>query len=136
MRYLLALTLLCLLAACQSGPPPEPEGPTLGPLPILPGAIALDEAPGIALAQVAQVHRQTIRESEDRYFHDPRGLVETIDAYDTALAALSWRLVDVLEFGDGGFVRRYHRGQERAILAFHPADDGGTDFFLMAGTLP
>jgi hypothetical protein len=58
-----------------------------------------------------------------------------MEAYQTALYSLGWNLVDVLEFGDGGWVRRYHRDNERAVLAFHNHEGGGTEFMLLYGTV-
>ncbi len=134
--FLLPLFLLVLLlAACNSGPPPEPEGPTIGDLPVIPNAAELPEDQLLlALSQIAQVHRGTVQNPTIAFFTVDQPLIDTIDYYQTELDRFGWSLVDVLEFGNGGFVRRYHRGEQRAILAFHP-NDNSTDFMLLQGTI-
>jgi hypothetical protein len=121
-----------MLVGCQS-PPPAPEGPTVGDVPIIAGAEPLDpDALPMSLLSITQVHRETVDDEDVGHFRVGGELVDTIEWYDDELRRLEWRLVDVLEFGDGGFVRRYHRGPQRVIVAFEPEGEG-TQFMLMEG---
>ncbi|MGH2544985.1 MAG: hypothetical protein ACRDIB_19505 [Ardenticatenaceae bacterium] len=121
-----------LLVACQSGPP-EPVGATVGDIPIIEGAEPLDpDTLPMSLIAITQVHSETVDDEAVGHFRVEMPLLDTIEWYDDELERFEWRLVDVLEFGDGGFVRRYHRGQQRVIVAFEPEDDY-TRFLLMQG---
>ncbi len=133
---LLSLLLCLLLVACQSGPPATPEGPTVGDIPVLAGAEPLE--PGAlpaGLVAVTQAHRVTIDNPLAAHFRVELPLIDTIDFYHTELRRFDWTLIDVLEFGDGGFLRRYHRDAQRAIVAFHPRGETTTDFLLMQGEI-
>jgi hypothetical protein len=130
----LLLVALCLVA-CNEGPLPEPEGPTVADLPIMPDASELEEDNlSLALSQISQAHRGTVQNSTIGYFQVDQPLIDTIDYYHTELDRFGWTLIDVLEFGNGGFVRRYHKQEQRAILAFHPEGDA-TDFMLLQGAI-
>lgn len=136
--FILLLTLLCLLlSTCQQAPPSDPEGATLGNIPIIAGATELDatEIP-IALRFIEQAHKETVNDVMKKHFHVEKELIDTIEWYDDEFQRYDWTLIDVLQFGDGGFLRRYYRNQLRAIVAFHPAESGeSTDFMLMQGNL-
>ena len=137
--FILLLTLLCLLlSTCQQAPIPDPEGATIGNIPIVADATELDPTQiPIALRFIEQAHKETINNVEKNHFHVEKEFIDTIQWYDDEFQRYGWKLVDVLEFGDGGFLRRYYRKQQRAIVAFHPAEEGnGTDFMLMQGDLP
>lgn len=132
---LVLLSLALCLTACNEGPPPEPEGPTVADIPIIPDASALEENNlSLAISQVSQAHRGTVQNSTIGYFQVDLPLIDTISYYHTELDRFGWSLVDVLKFGNGGFVRRYHRQEQRAILAFHPEDEA-TDFMLLQGAI-
>lgn len=136
-RFLPALLLALLLAglvACSQDEPPVPEGPTVGALPVMAGAAPLGEEVPLSMRVMMQVHRETIQQPLIELFHSEEEIIEVMDWYDKQLRALDWSLVDVLQFGDGGYVRRYYRGQQRAILAFLPAGEG-SDFMLMQGEI-
>lgn len=134
---LLLLLILLFLTACTAGETAGAyEGNKFGNLPLLEGSVAAQEAvTGVALRQVRLAHAGTVQQPHSAYFTMEQPLVETIDRYDTAMQQLDWNLVDVLEFGDGGFLRRYHNGDERAILAFHPQGEARTEFLLLYGTV-
>jgi hypothetical protein len=132
------LTLLgVLLLACTPSAPLTPEGPVFGELPLIAEAEELgrDTLPN-ALLTIGQVHGSTVDDPLIGYFQVDQPLLDTMEYYDGELRRLQWKLVDVLQFGDGGSVRRYHRGQQRAILAFHPRGDVTTDFMLLQGIIP
>ena len=132
---LLILLLSLLLCACQQAPPPDPEGPTVGNIPIIQGASEFgDRELPISLRFVEQAHKETIKSPLIDHFHVEKEFIDTIQWYDDEFKRYGWKLIDVLEFGDGGFLRRYYRGQQRAIVAFHPAENG-TDFMLMQGDI-
>jgi hypothetical protein len=134
---LLLILLSLLLSACTQEAPPNPAGPTIANLPIIEGALELtDEELPLGLRYVEQAHKETVRMPEIDQFHVEKEFIDTIEWYDDQLQDFEWKLIDVLEFGDGGFLRRYYRGQQRAIVAFHPADEGeATDFMLMQGDI-
>jgi hypothetical protein len=130
------ILLLFLLVACQSGPPPAPEGPTMGDIPVISGAQSLErEGLPRGLVAVTQVHQETVRDPLIEHYQVEEPLLDTIEYYDKELRRLQWTLIDVLQFGDGGNLRRYHRGTQRAIVAFHPRGDTNTAFLLMQGTV-
>jgi hypothetical protein len=134
--FLYLILLLFLLLACQTGPPPVPEGPTMGDIPIISGAEALErEALPRGLVAVTQVHQETVQNPLIEHYQVEEPLLDTIEYYDKELRRLQWTLIDVLQFGDGGNLRRYHRGAQRAIVAFHPRGDTNTAFLLMQGTI-
>ena len=137
--FILFLTLLCLLlSTCQQAPPPDPEENTVGNIPIIASATELGptEIP-IALRFIEQAHKETIDKVVKSHFHVDKEFIDTIEWYDDEFQRYGWKLIDVLEFGDGGFLRRYYRNQQRAIVAFHPGEDeNSTDFMLMQGELP
>lgn len=136
--FILLLTLLCLfLSTCQQAPPPDPEGETIGHIPIIADATKLDltQIPR-ALRFIEQAHKETVNEQMISHFHVEKELIDTIEWYDDEFQRYEWKLIDVLQFGDGGYLRRYYRKELRAIVAFHPGeDDKGTDFMLMEGIL-
>lgn len=134
---LLLILLSLLLAACTQQAPPNPAGATIANLPLIEGATELtDEALPIGLRYVAQAHKETVTMPEIGNFHVEKEFIDTIEWYDDQLQDFEWKLIDVLEFGDGGFLRRYYRGEQRAIVAFHPANEGqATDFMLMQGDI-
>ncbi|MBA3534735.1 MAG: hypothetical protein H0T73_22715 [Ardenticatenales bacterium] len=138
-RYTIFLLILLTtwLLACTPRAPANPEGPTLGNIPLIPNAtgLARDTMPN-ALLTIGQVHRETIDEDLIGYFQVDQPFLDTMEYYDDELERFQWTLVDVLQFGDGGAVRRYHRGQQRAILAFHPRGESTTDFMLLQGIIP
>lgn len=133
MRFIPLLLLIITLFACQSDPP-TPEGPTLGALPLMEGSSEIEEIP-LVLRTIEQAHKETVRQPVMGFYRTATPFIDTIDWYDNELRRMDWGLVDVLEFGNGGFVRRYHRDQQRAILAFHPAPDDaeGAEYLLIQG---
>ncbi|MGB0384440.1 MAG: hypothetical protein ACPGWR_06405 [Ardenticatenaceae bacterium] len=133
---LLIILLSLLLSACNQGPPPNPEGATVGNIPIIQGASELDDNPlPIALRFVTQAHKDTVQSPLIDHFHVEKEFIDTIEWYHDEFERYRWKLIDVLEFGDGGSLLRYYRGQQRAIVAFHPAEESGTDFMLMQGDI-
>ena len=132
-KRFLVLLIMLWLTACGGN---SYEGPQFAGVPLLDGSTAAnvnDVTP--ALRQVYLVHVETIQQPQFGYFTNTLPLIDTIDAYDDGMTKLGWRIVDVLEYGDGGFVRRYQKQDNRAILAFGPID-GGTEFLLMSGKVP
>ncbi|MDQ4077624.1 MAG: hypothetical protein M3220_15430 [Chloroflexota bacterium] len=132
----LGILITLLLVGCQTTETRvEPEGPTLGDIPIITGAEPLDpETLPISLIAVTQAHRETVDDEIVGHFRVEEAFLDMVEHYDDEMKRLGWRLVDTLRFGDGGNVRRYHRGDQRAILAFEP-EDGTTEFMLMQGTV-
>jgi hypothetical protein len=110
------------------------QGAMFENLPLLEGSqAATNTQVGAALHTIGLIHRETVRNPQSGYFIRDSELIDTMDDYETAMYQLGWGLVDVLEFGNGGFVRRYHRDNERAVLAFHSHTGGGTEFVLLQG---
>lgn len=130
---LLLIATLFALTACRAEPP-TPTGPTLGALPLMEGSSEIEEVP-LVLRTIEQAHKETVRQPAVGFYRTATPFIDTIDWYDNELRRMDWGLVDVLEFGDGGFVRRYHRDQQRAILAFHPAPEEGegAEYVLIQG---
>lgn len=135
MRFLLPLLLLLLTACAPSGEPPPLDGPAVGQIPLVADAVSLpeDQRPR-SLVTVLQSHRNTVTDFEVGYFSASTSIVDTAIAYDAEMERYRWGFVDAVQFGDGGTLRRYHRGQERAILAFQPTPDG-TAYALLYGLL-
>ncbi len=135
--FVLLLTLLCLLLSTCQQAPPEPEGETIGHIPIIANATELDQTKiPRALRFIEQAHKETVSDPIINHFHVEKELIDTIQWYDDEFQRYEWRLIDVLQFGDGGYLRRYYRNELRAIIAFHPSeDDKSTDFMLMEGIL-
>ncbi len=129
--------LLLVLAGCgtpagtSSG---QYQGALFENLPLLEGSEAATNTQiSAALRTIGLVHQETVRTPRFGYFIRSSELIDTMDEYETAMFALGWDLVDVLEFGEGGFVRRYHRDAQRAVLAFQTHEGGGTEFLLLQG---
>jgi len=112
------------------------QGAMFDSLPLLEGSqAATNTQVSIALHTIGLIHQDTVRQPKSAYFIRTTELIDTMDEYETAMFAVGWNLVDVLQFGDGGFVRRYHRNQERAVLAFQEYEGGGTEFLLLQGQI-
>jgi hypothetical protein len=112
------------------------QGAMFEALPLLDGSEAATNTQiNPTLLNIALIHQETVRTPKLAYFIRPSELIDTMDEYETAMFQLGWSLVDVLEFGEAGYVRRYHRANERAILAFQAHDGGGTEFLLLQGTV-
>lgn len=110
------------------------QGAMFEALPLLEGSQAATNTQiSSSLHTIGLLHRETVRNPRSGYFIRNTEFIDTMDAYETAMFQLGWNLVDVLEFGDGGFVRRYHRDNERAVLAFQNHEGGGTEFLLLQG---
>ena len=136
-QRLILLMLLLVLAGCgtpagtSSG---QYQGALFENLPLLEGSEAATNTQiSAALRTIGLVHQETVRTPRFGYFIRSSELIDTMDEYETAMFALGWDLVDVLEFGEGGFVRRYHRDAQRAVLAFQTHEGGGTEFLLLQG---
>ncbi len=127
------LVVLFLLTACGTQ---SYEGSQFAGLPLLEGSTAVQvNEVDPALRQIYLVHVETVQNPQFGYFSTTMPLIDTIEAYDDGMQQLGWRIVDVLEFGDGGFVRRYQKQSDRAIMAFSPADTS-TEFLLLSGKVP
>jgi hypothetical protein len=112
----------------------EYQGPMFASLPLLEGSQpATNMEIAASLRNIGLIHKETVRNPQLAYFIRPSELLDTMDDYETAMFQMGWGLVDVLEFGEGGYVRRYHRDNFRAILAFQPHEAGGTEFLLLQG---
>lgn len=136
MRYLLLLLCCIFLLACNPAATPTPEGEAIGDMPLIEGGRRVERATlSNIMLTIGQVHRETVDEPQVDYIHVEAPFIDTVDYYDKELTRLKWKLVDVLQFGDGGIVRRYHRGTQRAILAFHPNETGGVDVMLLQGVI-
>jgi hypothetical protein len=130
------LLVLVLLLGCQSDAASAPELPAsqmLRGIPIMEGAEPYDPTRlPMSITAVTQAHRETVDDEVVAHFWIEQEFLDTVSLYDREMRRLGWRFIDALQFGDGGNLRRYHREQERAILAFEPRD-GGTQFMLMQG---
>ncbi len=140
MQRWIALLFVCgalLLSACGTPAGTNTgtyQGAMFGELPLIEGSVAATNTQiGNALNTIGTIHRETVRNPQSGFFIRDSELIDTIEIYHDTMLALGWNLVDVLEFGNGGFVRRYHKGSERAILAFHNHEGGGTEFMLLQG---
>lgn len=112
------------------------QGAMFENLPLLEGSEATTNSQiAPSLLTIALIHQETVRTPKFAYFIRSTELIDTMDDYETAMFQLGWSLVDVLEFGEGGFVRRYHRDNQRAVLAFQNHAGGGTEFVLLQGTV-
>ncbi len=127
------LLFLLLLVGCQTASAPPPNAAEADALPMLFDPVPLDPTTlPMSLIVVTQVHGETVDNPTIGHFRVEQELLDTIEAYDDEMERLGWKLVDVLQFGDGGFLRRYYRQEQRAILAFEP-EEGGTQLMLMQG---
>jgi hypothetical protein len=138
LKYAYVLVALCLVLVGCGTPVGNDTGQYTGAmfegLPLLEGSTAAQvNQISPALRSIGDVHRETVRNAKYGYFIRESELIDTIELYEDTMVSLGWRLVDVLEFGEGGFVRRYHRDRERAVLAFHTHSGGGTELLLLQG---
>lgn len=131
----IVILIIFALGSCnQSAPPAAPEGPTVGDIPIAAGATPLEALPN-SLTYITQVHSETVEQPVVDHFLIERPFLDVVDEYDSIMREQGWTLIDSLNFGDGGNLRRYHRDQQRAILAFEPEGEEQTLFMLMEGTV-
>ncbi len=105
----------------------------MGDIPILGDAQPLNAASlPISLRVAGQVYSEVVDDEAVAYFRVSEDFLDLTDRYDSEMNRLGWQLIDSLQFGDGGNVRRYHRGEQRAILALEPEGEE-TQVMLMQG---